>query len=344
MIAVDELQKIKSECQSWIVELSDDEATPEEQAKVYSEFQKWIKADTLHAECFEETQRLWGAIGQMHHLEEIVTKAGRSSLADKIQEWLWSKPLGWGVGAAASFALIVLFLSGVDFFSPKNFSTEIAEVRGVILPDESLVTLGAKSEITIDFTNDRRQVFLKNGNAFFAVQKDIERPFFVAVDGINIRVVGTKFGVHHGPVQVRVSVQEGEVRVTTPKTDEHDMKAEDTGAVTLTLGQQLITDKQGDLLEIKQVDAKNVANWRNGWLSYDGVNLRDVIADANRYYYKEIILESEIIETLKVTASFKSNNIEQMLTTLVDALPIVADRSDEDRVILRSASEYEEGA
>jgi len=345
MIAVDELQKIKSECQDWIVELSDDDATPAEQAKVYSEFQEWIKADTLHAECFEETQRLWGAIGQMHHLEEIVTKTDRLTLTDKIQEWFWTKPLGWGIGAATSFVLVTLVMvSGIDFFSQKNFSTEIAEIRDVMLPDESLVTLGAKSEMEIDFTNEKRQVFLKNGNAFFAVQKDPERPFFVAVDGINVRVVGTKFGVHHGPVQVRVSVQEGKVTVTTPKTDEHDLKAEGTGAVILTLGQQLITDKQGDLLEIKQVAARDIAKWRNGWLSYDGANLREVVADANRYYYKEIILESEVIETLKVTASFKSNNIEQLLTTLVDALPIVADRSDEGRVILRPAPEYEENA
>ncbi len=338
MTTENRLKKIQEDCRNWIIELSDDEATAEERTRLQTEFQNWIMADTLHAEHFEETQRLWGAIGQMHHLETAVITPIQPTAADKIEEQAF-RQTWWKAGMVASFifAALVIFI-GMNLPNSKEFSTEVAEIRDVQLPDQSLVTLGAQSEIEVEFTESKRQVFLKNGDAFFDVQKDPARPFFVAVDGVNVRVVGTKFDIHHGPEQVRISVLEGVVEVTTPKTAERDESSETEKKVTLTLGQQLITDKQDHQVEVKRVDVADLANWRSGWLAYSGVDLRDLVADANRYYDKEIVLESEAIETLKVTASFKASRIDQMLAILQDALPIVVDKHEDGRIVLRSDS------
>ena len=108
----------------------------------------------------------------------------------------------------AAFLTIPLFLSslvlGYLYFSGTETDEKYAEVvtatGSVIryeLPDHSVVWLNAGSTLRYPttFKKDNRLVELK-GEAYFEVQADKDRPFYVNTpNGLSVYVYGTKFNV-----------------------------------------------------------------------------------------------------------------------------------------------------
>ena len=67
----------------------------------------------------------------------------------------------------------------------------------VVLSDNTEVWLNSESELRfpVNFVGGERRVFLK-GEAFFAVERDTARPFFVEADEMRLEVLGTSFNVN----------------------------------------------------------------------------------------------------------------------------------------------------
>jgi ferric-dicitrate binding protein FerR (iron transport regulator) len=154
-----------------------------------------------------------------------------------------------------------------------RFQTTLATLRGRRLqrdlPDGSKVTLDAQSRLEVDYTAARRLTRLHEGAAFFAVQRDTARPFVVQALGVEVTVLGTRFGVEiDGGLGVVVQVESGLVRV-----DAHGQRAE------LSAGQGLRVFQERLVL----TNVANPAAWRNGELDFDAVPLADVLARLERY-------------------------------------------------------------
>ena len=120
--------------------------------------------------------------------------------------------------ALAAIALIATTRNHILFGHPDasdSFATRSAEQMQVTLPDGSQVSLGARSKLTVTYTQAERNVRLESGEAFFVVQKDPSRPFRVHVLGSLVTAVGTAFDVRATNDRVRVAVSEGTVQVNT---------------------------------------------------------------------------------------------------------------------------------
>ena len=338
-MGAEDIDRIRRQARNWIVELSSDDATADQRAA----FKRWLNTDPRHAEAFEESRRVWGTIGAMRHLEALTPADAltgprrQGPRADREVGRRW-RP----VAAAAVAAAVMVGLLGQALWQgdrTPEIATRTAELRDVTLDDGSVVTLGPKSSITVGFTQAERRVALTAGEAFFAVVDNPARPFVVTVGDMRVRVVGTQFDVHHGPDAVRVSVLEGSVEVTVPPEPMPTPTARPETTV-LTAGQQIVAAHAGRAVAVRQAAAEASGAWRLGRLSYRGASLREVIADANRYYDGQIVLASEEIGALKVTASFRTDRIDQMINVLVMALPIEAERQARNRILLKPAAPH----
>ena len=344
-MGAEDIDRIRRQARNWIVELSSDDATTDQRAA----FKRWLNTDPRHAEAFEESRRIWGTIGAMRHLEALTpadaltgprrqgARADHADRADREMDRRW-RP----VAAAAVAAAVMVGLLGQALWQgdrTPEIATRTAELRDVTLDDGSVVTLGPKSSITVGFTQAERRVALTAGEAFFAVVDNPARPFVVTVGDMRVRVVGTQFDVHHGPDAVRVSVLEGSVEVTVPPEPMPTPPSRPETTV-LTAGQQIVATHAGRAVAVRQVAAEASGAWRLGRLSYQGASLREVIADANRYYDGQIVLASDEIGALKVTASFRTDRIDQMINVLVMALPIQAERQARNRILLKPAAPH----
>ncbi len=77
-----------------------------------------------------------------------------------------------------------------------------------------------------------------------------------------------------------------------------------------------------------------LAAWRTGFLLYEDASLREVVADANRYFPEKIMLWSENLGELQVTASFQTDKIDSLVKSLDIALPLDVIRSEEGHIVL----------
>jgi transmembrane sensor len=226
--------------------------------------------------------------------------------------------------AACAVAIAVIVLPALKPQPAPQYATRLAQIEPIRLQDGSVVTLGASSSIDANFADaSKRQVTLRSGQAFFEVAHNAERPFFVQAGDVSIRVVGTKFDVRRGPEETIVSVREGVVRVSA-----------DGGAVqTLHAGDQAIVEHRTLLFltrsiatQIASVQPENVASWRTGRLAYNDAPLSEVIADINRYYAPGVEVEPPDAAGVRITASFRTNEIDAFLDDLSREFPVSAAR------------------
>ena len=318
-------------------------------------FEGWLHADPAHKKAYHTLEQMW------RDLDYVALEAGvdvQAALRPEVERQHWSWVPEWarlpewtrrpalisaGV-AAATVAMIFVFTpimrSGpTDFAVVPDHETRTAEIRAIRLPDGSVVTLGAKSQIDTAFTAESRQVTLLAGEAFFDVAKDPMRPFYVAVDDTLIRVVGTKFDVKRAGGDVHVSVLEGIVDVI--KTDEIPERLSITAppsrdAKRLTAGQRIIASAEPVLPEIQTVETVTPGGWREGRLAYEDASLREIVADVNRYSDRPIRISESRTGDLRFTLAFRSSEIDVWLEVLEDTQPVEVVETPQGELILRA--------
>jgi transmembrane sensor len=217
-----------------------------------------------------------------------------------------------------------------------SYVTAVGEIREVSLEDGSKVTLSARSAIATRYSRSERRVTLADGEAFFQVSKDADRPFLVFAGNTIVRVTGTQFDVRKGATAVRVSVVEGVVEVGRVDMDE----ASRTTTV-LKAGEQVAVASDGASSAVGSAPAGSQDSWRRGRLVYEDAALSDVIEDANRYYAPGIVLADRSLGEMRVTASFQTDQIEQVINALPASRPVEVHKLATAQMIIRRRSRAE---
>lgn len=173
-------------------------------------FKQWHDADPLHAFEYEAMLEIWAVADHLPRVESAPAAPARRSrsrwsrLAVAAAVFVVGMPLaaytGWSLGWVAN--------------SYQRFEAG-ASVRHVTLGDGSQVELNLGSELVFANYKNERRVTLKKGEAFFDVSHDKQHPFVVRAGQGQVRVTGTRFNVWMYQDQVRITLLEGSVRVTS---------------------------------------------------------------------------------------------------------------------------------
>lgn len=134
---------------------------------------------------------------------------------------------------AAVFVTYIVTTSGV-------YATDLGEQRSLVLSDGSTVQLDSLSKIRLRYTGRERTIELLQGQAFFHVAKDAERPFIVHSGQTRVRAVGTQFDVYRRTDGTVVTVLEGRITILGVPREER---------VRLTAG-----DGEGNDSQLKDAD------------------------------------------------------------------------------------------
>ena len=313
------------EAAAWVARLDGREPAAAERAT----FDDWIARDPAHAAAYAEALRTWRDLAAMRGSEQYRALLGTPTLRERMVSALrgprWAA-LAVGVAAIVAFVWLGFSLDVLPFLHrPTQVATQLAEVREMTLPDGTRIVLGAQSQIDFLVTGKTRHATVISGDAFFAVAHDATRPFVVATGDYTVRVLGTQFEIRRRPDTVRVAVSEG--RVAVKRVDMEDASVLMSGAAW--------TAGSGGV-EVRPVDAMDVGAWRSGRLVYDNAALRDIVADANRYTRSHIVVVDPQLETLRLTTSFRTSQVDGMVETLQAALPLVAERRANGDILLRA--------
>ena len=325
---------VEAQAREWVVYLRSDRVEPAEVRR----FANWLASDPAHAEAFRFHEQLLADIAQIAELEEV-------GLCSPGQPWK-PRPPAWmrrmlpfapvaAVAAAAVLILAGLFaVTGGPFVPETHYTTQIAEVREVRLPDGTRVTLGPRSRLDISYSRDLRVVRLIDGEAFFDVVSEPSRPFHVIAGDRLIRVLGTRFNVTRAGATVRVAVVEGRVELLASTPPAGSLAQLAATAEVLTAGERALVERDSAIRLDSGVDETTHSSWQNNWLSYEDASLAEIIAHARRYEPRRIILTTPEIGELRLTAAFGVNDIDQFLAGVEAVHPIRVDRSRPDRIVI----------
>jgi transmembrane sensor len=198
-------------------------------------------------------------------------------------------------------------------YSPRGSVSEM------VLPDGSIIFLNSDSRIkySIDGEKGVREVFL-NGEAWFEVENNKEKPFVVHTPFYDVNVTGTQFNVkaYETDNKVTTTLEEGEVIIHSTK---NIRLAEN---ITLKPGEQVAFDKSSKELTIKMVNTKWFTSWKDNKLIFVNMNMKELIILLERKYGVDIEVKNKAILDLHFDGTIKNETIIEILDIIKKTLAI----------------------
>ncbi|WP_293670742.1 FecR domain-containing protein [uncultured Parabacteroides sp.] len=192
-------------------------------------------------------------------------------------------------------------LPATDTVAYLNLTTPRGKDFLLVLADGTKVWINAESTLRypVAFRGKERRVELK-GEACFEVAKDEEHPFIVRADGMDTRVLGTKFNVkaYKDDQTIDVSLVSGKVNVRLDDEMEHK------GEVELHPNRMLRYNKETDRVEMKEIEGRDAYDWTNGTLRFEEKTFAEIAKDLERKYDLHIHIVSDKLKKEVFTGSF----------------------------------------
>lgn len=242
--------------------------------------------------------------------------------------------------AFAAIAMIVLTVLSISVFmdilpqdsqiKARTFHTSIGETRVVALIDGSLMTLNTNSMATTKFSRDQRLVELSDGEAFFNVVRDENRPFLVRALGGEVRVLGTAFNVRNRCNKVIVEVARGRVLVRKPGARENNINGQ-----AILVADQWVSYRKSERPGKVQKGSFNCAMaWQEKKMVFRSEPLSDVLKQIEDYYPVRIKLSDSVPARELMTGTFDNRSLEEILESICTAFNLKAIREDGSVVLL----------
>ena len=258
--------------------------------------------------------------------EKVETRiqANRASKGTLIRK-LISNPL-YRV-AAAILVTAVLLVSGYKTFYRPSESVAMLQVTATdrvlntfTLPDGTLVSLNNNTKVSYPkkFGSQTREVSIE-GEAFFEVKPNKNKPFIIHAGKAQIKVLGTSFSVSAYPAtkQVEVIVQTGRVQVMN-KTAETSR----TNELILTPGDKGTLVYASNTLQKTTNHDPNFISWKTRNLTFKATSLREVIANLEKVYKVNIHLADPKLNELLLTAQFNNYPLDFIMKVIESTFQI----------------------
>jgi len=178
----------------------------------------------------------------------------------------------------------------------------------VVLEDGTKIWLNSASSISYPdkFTGNERHVKL-TGEAYFEVAKNKEKPFYVDINNVQVRVLGTHFNIaaYNNDDNITTTLLEGSVRVT--KND---------GVGLLVPGQQAVVMNNANDIQVSAADVEQAVAWKNGYFVFNDENITDIMKKVSRWCDVDIEYRGNIKDQRFGGIYDRSKSIAELLNHL----------------------------
>jgi ferric-dicitrate binding protein FerR (iron transport regulator) len=214
-----------------------------------------------------------------------------------------------GILLAISITYMIFSLSKQQ----NEIFTDANSTKKIILEDGSIILLHFDSKLTFPkkFDSDKREVTLE-GEAFFNISKDEQRPFIVHTFQTTTRVVGTEFNVRGYAKDnvIQLDVVSGLVLFGADSLV--DVKA----------GNSINYEKDTKILSKSTVNIPNTAAWFKKQLVFDNVELRSVFYDLENYFHVKFEIVDQELLSCHFSGKFVDPSLRDLLSVLQYSLKI----------------------
>jgi ferric-dicitrate binding protein FerR (iron transport regulator) len=344
-----------------IVKLLTNDIKPEE----YKVLQEYLqsKENKLYFDSFREIWQTSASIGNISGLDKlqgwnnIKSQAGitgntnNSFKARTVRQFL------------KIAAVILMLISGSSTITwlitskqqQKNQSPEITTISSplgskckIVLPDSSLVWLNAGSKITYtsNFNKTERRLYLE-GEAYFDVTTNQDKPFLVQTSDIMVRALGTRFNVkaYREENEITTTLEEGKIDIRllgkslpeeiilnpNEKVVYHKKNNQLTEEKPVLQNNQLPETRKTDNVDIIEINSdintELYTSWKDKRWIIEGENLDDLSKILERKYNISILFNDEELKTINFTGIIENETIEQLMNALRLTSPLAFEMS-----------------
>lgn len=309
------------------------EASPAESISI----SQWITASADNEKYFNDFKLIWDNSLELaanstvdenaawQRFQQMVTESEESAKAPVVSI---KKKNQWLRVAAIIFVIVTGAVSYFVWQANKSATQiNVASNNATLnetLPDGSLVTMNKQTKISYadNFKGKTRNIKLQ-GEAFFQVANDKNKPFIVNVNDVTITVLGTSFNVKNTNGVTEVIVESGLVRV------EHagkrvELKPNERTTISSSdtaLQKEATTDKLYNYYSSRQFVCDNTPLWK-------------LVEKLNEAYGVNITIENPSLKSLPITTTFNDESLDNVLKIISQTLDIKVERNG-DNIILK---------
>lgn len=267
------------------------------------------------------------------HLNLSAAKVKFLSSGQFVNAYRWFSRIAAIVIIPLFIATVFFYLQRTELQSKADELSLLAEATNTVtapaggqttavLPDGSEVLLNAGSSIQYPVIGSTsfREVKL-SGEGFFKVRKNPNKPMFVDVSGMRIKVYGTIFNVRSYPNDpiVETALVEGKISIIQHRRKDSAKSKE----YYLEPGEVSTFNKAERKLIISKAENMDVFT---GWVSdkyvFKNKAFKDVLARLGQLYNVEFVLKDSSLGDYYLDATFEDQSIEQIMEILAISLPI----------------------
>ena len=178
----------------------------------------------------------------------------------------------------------------------------------VQLPDGTNVWLNSATSLTYpsEFLGKERKVIL-NGEAYFEVAKNPQKPFIIEANGSAVQVLGTHFNVsaYKEDEEVITTLLEGAVKVSNPYQTKE-----------LIPGKQATVKINQKDIGVKMANIEEVMAWKNGYFVFVDDDIKSIMKDLMRWYDIEVTYKEGLTNERFGGTFSKSKSLDELLQYL----------------------------
>jgi ferric-dicitrate binding protein FerR (iron transport regulator) len=230
------------------------------------------------------------------------------------------------IATVAAVALLLIYLNlpldKMDLSEQSPFALKTTgqshftagnSIKKITLADGSVVHLNMNTTLTLKrekFNANTREVWLDEGEVFFEITRDTQRPFIVHTpNGLTTRVLGTSFNIQAYPGLKRqvISVKTGRVQVNR----------KDGERVVLDPDYQASFDRSSNTFTTGKTDGTMAASWREGKIVFQRAKIEEIALRLKQHFDTELIYDPSQYENVEYSAIFPAHaSIDEIANTL----------------------------
>ena len=289
---------------------------------------QWLKSSDHHIGFDWVVQPLWDAIDKdMPRPDEEGENELRQEVSSLLSGIRQQKTSNFGVrsknrlnGFYRVAAILILALSVTlgalkVLDRPQSVVTYVekmsakGETKSLLLADGTKVILNSDTKLIIpsNFNKEERIIELE-GEGFFDVTPDPDKPFIIKCGETRVKVLGTSFDFksYKEDEFIKLTVSTGKVRVNMIDQDLQ---------LAVSPNEHLSISKIDGNVRKESIEENNYIKWIHGSLYFNKEPIREVLKTINRTYNRKVILQCENCD-YRITGTHDNKSIEAVIEAI----------------------------
>ena len=319
-----------------------------------SQLRGWLDSSAENKMLFDDLKQEWDKLELpsaskdktrvLNNVKERIRTEDKKSekIVRKLFYGNWYK-LAASVALTISLGSLAWYQISEPFSILNTLGYEVKECKAgeysdLLLADGSQIVMNGDSRVKYkeNLPGIERNIYLE-GEAFFDIVRNEEKPFVINMSGANVKVLGTSFNVKAYPEDetMETSVLTGKVAFTPTK----GVLKKGKESILLIPGKKGIINQNMNLVDKLDVDNQLDIDWMKKKLNFSNTALADLTKSLYRMYGVKFKLTDNSLRDLKITASFENEKLEEIMKIL-ELTSEFSYQVEENRIVIGRKNEF----